>query len=458
MSGEHGAATELETLTGWGRTAPSLAHVVRARDADDVRHALCAAPPRGLLARGLGRSYSDGAQNAGGTVVDMTGVARVRSFDAATASITVDAGLSLDALMRIVLPLGFFVPVTPGTRLVTVGGAIANDIHGKNHHGEGSFGAHLTELQLLTPDGASRCIGPDREPELYWATVGGLGLTGVILSATIRLLPVETSRIRVDTERAEDLDDCMARMAERDDDYRYSVAWIDCLAEGRRLGRSVLTRGDHATVDELPARARRAPLAFDPKMLLAAPKIIPPGLLRRSTVRIFNEVWFRKAPKAQVGAIHSIGSFFHPLDGVRDWNRIYGPPGFVQYQMVIPFGEEETLRRMIQAIVDVRCPSFLAVLKRFGPEGSGLISFPSAGWTLALDIPTTIPGLSTLLERLDEMTVGADGRVYLAKDGRVRPDLIPVMYPRLDEWRAVVDKVDPAGRLQSDLSRRLHLR
>jgi decaprenylphospho-beta-D-ribofuranose 2-oxidase len=425
--------------------------------ADAASSALKTAGPRGVLARGLGRAYGGAAQNGGGVVLDGTAAKAIRSFDAATGLLTVAAGTSLDTLLRSFVPLGWFVPVTPGTRFVTVGGAIAADIHGKNHHVDGSIARHVAQLRLVTPTGECTC-SPDDDPELFWATLGGMGLTGVIVEATLRLLPVETAFMRVDTQRAADLDDLMARMGDRDDAYRYSVAWIDCVTPGRGLGRGVLTRGDHATLADLPAKRRAAPLAYDPHVRLAAPPLVPSGLVRPQTARLLNEAWFRKSPASEHGAVHTIPSFFHPLDGVSGWNRMYGARGFLQYQFVVPFSAGDVVRTAIERLVAARCPSVLAVLKRFGPANDGPLSFPTSGWTLALDLPVGPPQLGPVLDELDDVVTAAGGRIYLAKDSRMRAQLLPAMYPRLDEWRGVCARVDPEGVLQSDLDRRLDLR
>lgn len=444
------------SLSGWGRTAPSVAEVHAVTGDADVRAALAAAGPRGLLARGLGRSYGDSAQNGGGDVLDMTSMARILAVDPGTALVTAEAGVSLDALVRHLLPLGLLVPVLPGTRQVTLGGAVAADVHGKNHHVAGSFGDHVVALDLLTADGAVRTLGPDADPELFWATVGGMGLTGIVLRVTIRATRVESAYVVVDTERTRDLDDLMARLEAGDDRYPYSVAWIDLVARGASAGRAVLTRGRPAPRDLLPAALRDRPHSFAPRSLLTAPDVFPSGLLNRLTVAAFNEAYYRAAPKHQRGAVQGIGQFFHPLDVARDWNRIYGRRGFLQYQFVVPFGAEEALRRAVARLSAAGAASFLAVLKRFGPGNPGLLSFPVPGWTLALDLPVT-GGLGRLLDELDELVLGAGGRLYLAKDSRARAETVHRMYPRIDDWRAVRARVDPHGVFTSDQARRLSL-
>lgn len=441
-------------LAGWGRTAATRADVRGVGGDDEAAALLASAPERGVLARGLGRSYGDAAQNAGGRVLDMTTLGGVRRFDVEQGRITVGAGLSLDRLVDLCLPFGWFVPVTPGTAYVTAGGAIACDIHGKNHHREGSFCQHVESFVLRTPSGERIECSQHDNADAFWATAGGMGLTGIITEVTIALLRVETGQIRVDTERAADLDDAMSRMATGDDAYRYSVAWIDCLAKGARLGRSVLLRGDHAGIGELSAKQAAEPLKRQRPLRLAAPPLVPRGLLNRWSIGAFNEVFYRKAPKEERGRIEPLDSFFYPLDAIRGWNRLYGPKGFVQYQFVVGFGQERAVRTCIERLSAAGCASFLAVLKRFGPQ-SGLLSFPAPGWTLALDIPAHFPDLVALLDGLDEIVAGAGGRVYLAKDSRLRPELLEGMYPELGRWREIQAGLDPQGVMQSDLSRRL---
>ena len=442
-------------LSGWSRTAPSTATVVRAHDATEVDGLLAGSGERGVIARGLGRSYGDAAQNAGGTVLDARSLDGLHEIDLVEGIVRADAGVSLDMLMRTLLPQGWFVRVTPGTRYVTVGGALAADVHGKSHHVDGSFANHVDSFVLHTPKGTS-VVTPESDAELFWGTAGGMGLTGVVREVTLRLLPVETSMIRAEHLRCPDLDSVMAAMVEGDAAYRYSAAWIDCLATGASLGRSILSRGDHAVVDDLPPQLRADPLCFDPRTVATAPPWAPNGLLNRLSIAVFNEFWYRVSPKLH-GHVESITSFFHPLDGVRDWNRLYGSRGFLQYQYVVPDAATAAVRRSIELLSNARAASFLAVLKRFGPGNPGPLSFPAPGWTLALDIPCTVPGLAELLDRLDELVVEAGGRVYLAKDSRLRPELVPAMYPELPRFAELRARVDPAGVLQSDLQRRLGL-
>ncbi len=447
-------------LTGWGRTAPSAAEVIIAstRDVDALATIVKDLPPRGGIARGLGRSYGDSAQNGGGVVIRLQDRVQDIVIDDAAATATVPAGVSLDELLDVVVPRGYFIPVSPGTRHVTVGGAIASDIHGKNHHVDGSFGNHVQRMSILLADGTTAELGPDARPDLFWATVGGMGLTGIILEATIRLPRIETSRCAVDTTRARDLDDLMALMDDGDRYYRYSVAWVDLLAKGARLGRGVLTRGDHATTDQLQPRDAVDPLEYQPRRVAAVPPLVPaPGVLNHVSLAAFNEMWYRKAPRRRIAQIVSIPAYFHPLDSITSWNRLYGRRGFLQYQFAVPFGAERALRTVVERLAGTGMPSFLTVLKRFGPANPGPLSFPTPGWTLTLDIPAASSGLSALLHSLDDVVLDAGGRHYLAKDAHATPAAIRRGYPRLDEWRAVRATVDPTQVWASDQSRRLRL-
>ena len=430
-------------------------------DAEAAARALQRAGERGVIARGLGRSYGDAAQNAGGLVLDMTTLDRVRGVDAGARRVDVDAGVSLDTLMRTLLPFGLWVPVLPGTRQVTVGGAIAADVHGKNHHRQGSFGHWVESLTLLTADGQRRDLRPEGESaRLFWATVGGMGLTGVVLSATLRLQEVSTSYFLVDTERVDGLDQLMERLAAGDDDAPYSVAWFDSIAGGRSLGRGVITRGRSAELGDLPPALRTRARELAAPQFGVVPDAVATlagrGLVNRWTGRAFNELWFRKAPRNRRDEVQDVTTFFHPLDVVGNWNRVYGRHGLCQYQFVVPFGQERAVRRCTERIAGSGHVSCLNVLKRFGPGNQAPLSFPTPGWTLAVDVPVR-PGLDRLFADLDDLVLGAGGRVYLAKDSRLPAQHLAAMYPRLADFGAIRREVDPAGVFRSDLSRRLGL-
>ncbi|TVZ04395.1 FAD-binding oxidoreductase [Trebonia kvetii] len=455
-------------LTGWGRIAPTTAELAApATDAEAAallrRVARDADRPGGqpaVIARGLGRSYNNAAQSAGGLVISTGRLNGIVSLDPATGVVVAEAGVSLEQLMVAGLPHGWFVPVSPGTRQVTVGGAIAADVHGKNHHVAGSFASHVTSFDILFPSADQdepHTVTPQADPELFWATAGGLGLTGFITRATIQLKRVESSLVKVVTVKTRDVDETMAVLAEHDKKYGYTVAWSDDLASGGSLGRSIITSGDFATLADLDDRQRSDPFRFDPRARIGAPGFIPPGLMNRHSIRLANAVWYAKAPRHREHELQTISQFFHPLDGIRNWNRVYGPGGFRQYQYVLPFGAEAAVRRSFEMVSAHRAPSFVTVLKRFGQADPGLLSFPAPGWTLALDFPARTPGLGPLLDELDRLVVANGGRVYLAKDSRVSAARLEEMYPRLPEFRKLRAELDPKGTLASDLSRRLNL-
>jgi decaprenylphospho-beta-D-ribofuranose 2-oxidase len=443
-----------QVLSGWGRTTRTTARVVTAGSTDDVVALVADAPARGVVARGLGRSYNDAAQNAGGVVLDLTAMAHIVRVDGDAGVVEAQAGLSLDRLLRWSLPLGWTVPVTPGTRYVTLGGALAGDVHGKNHHVAGSFADHVEDFELVTGDGSRHRVRRGAG-ELFDATAGGMGLTGVITSVTLRLLPVETAWVVVDTDRAGSLDELLSLLADEDDATPYSVAWVDGTARGSALGRSVLTRGRHARLDELPPAARPRARHFDPRTSPAVPAVVPPGLINRATARVFNGAWYRHAPRRRRGELQSLGRFFHPLDGVTAWNRLHGPHGFVQYQLVVPEDRTDALRRCLELVAAGGACS-LGVLKRLGPGNGGWLSFPRAGWTLAVDLPNAGP-VAALLDRLDEVVLDAGGRVNLTKDGRVAADDLRRMYPDLPRFEDLRARLDPSHVFVSDLARRLRL-
>jgi decaprenylphospho-beta-D-ribofuranose 2-oxidase len=443
-------------LTGWGRTAPTRSFVHSPGTGEELATLFENPPERGLIGRGLGRSYGDAAQNAGGAVLSSLKMTGIGPIDEERGEITVDGGVSFDDLLKAIVPRGWFPPVTPGTRFITVGGAIAADIHGKNHHIEGSFCSHVEGMTIQTGRGIVRASKAENA-DLFWGTAGGMGLTGFVVAATVKLLRIDTPAVKIDTERARDLDDLMNRMESGDDNYRYSVAWIDCLTGGSSLGRGVLTRGDHAHPDELKGRRRKRFMTYAPRDPVGLPVPIPGFALNRGTVRAFNEVWYRKAPTQANRALAPLAPFFYPLDSIDQWNRFYGPRGFVQYQFVVPMSEHEVVRRVIESLSQSKSAPFLAVLKRLGASNESDLSFPIPGWTLAVDLPVRNAELAGMLHEFDRIVAESGGRIYLAKDARLRADVLEIMYPNLSRWREVKARWDPNGVMRSDLARRLGL-
>ncbi|HWB08570.1 MAG TPA: FAD-binding oxidoreductase [Pirellulales bacterium] len=442
-----------ELLSGWGNVAAQRSPVYRPERLDDLRDIVqnCGST---LISRGLGRSYGDAAINAEG-VVSQVRLNRFLEFDDEQSIVSCEAGVTFDDLLRVGLPRGFFPAVTPGTKHITVGGAIAADVHGKNHHVDGSFADCLLDFHLLTASGELLICSRTENARAFWATLGGMGLTGAIVEARFRLLPVTSPFLSVDYEKTTDLDATLEAFAQGDAQYRYSVAWIDCLARGRSLGRSVLMRGNHALADELPPAIER-PLELQARCHRRVPCFLPNFVLNSWTVRAFNALYYARHSRCH--AVVDYDTFFYPLDAIEHWNRIYGRRGFLQYQAVFPTASSRAgLVALLEAIAASRQASFLAVLKSFGPANRGLLSFPAAGSTLAVDLPNTGSAVLTLLDDLDEIVVRHGGRVYLAKDVRLSRPMFEAMYPHADEFRRVKAELDPAGRFDSALSRRLGL-
>ncbi|MGW4247443.1 FAD-binding protein [Nocardia sp. NPDC004722] len=453
-----GSVLDQRRLSGWARTASSVAQVLSTPDLETVAKAVGSAGERGVIARGLGRSYGDPAQNGGGLVVDMTAFDRIHSVDPDSGIIDADAGVSLDTLMKVGLPQGLWVPVLPGTRQVTVGGAIASDIHGKNHHSHGSFGNHVVSLDLLTADGSVHTLTPEgAQRELFWATVGGMGLTGIITRARVRMKHTETAYFIVDNDRTDNLDETMELLTGGSDDgYEYSMSVPDTISTGPKLGRAGFSRGSLATVDQLPVKLRANPLKFDAPQLFTVPDIFPNGMVNNLTIRVAAEAAHRIYPRRARGRIQNLTQFYHPLDLMGEWNRAYGRRGFLQYQFSMPFGAEAQLAEAVRVIAHSGHRSFLNVFKRMGASNPAPLSWPHPGYMLSLDFPLKA-GLGDFCAELDQRVLDAGGRLYFAKDSRTTPDMIRAMYPRLPEWRRIRDAVDPERLFASDLSRRLHL-
>ncbi|NLU84775.1 FAD-binding oxidoreductase [Rhodococcus sp. HNM0569] len=463
--------TQPRKLAGWGRTAATEAHVLSTPDVEVIASAVAqvaennSSKPshlrRGVVARGLGRSYGDVAQNAGGLVIDMNALDKIHRIDRDTALVEVDAGVNLDQLMKAALPFGLWVPVLPGTRQVTVGGAIANDIHGKNHHSAGSFGDHVVSLDLLTADGKVRTLTPkggrnDPKGALFWATIGGIGLTGIILKATIKMTPTETAYFIADGDVTATLDETIALHSDGSDDkYEYSSAWFDAISAPPKTGRAAISRGSLAKLDQLPKKLQRDPLKFDAPTLLDLPDVFPNGLANKYTFGPIGELWYRKSGTYR-GKVQNLTQFYHPLDMFGDWNRAYGSKGFLQYQFVVPTEAVDEFKNIIYRIQGSGHYSFLNVFKLFGEGNRAPLSFPMRGWNIAVDFPIT-GGLNELVTELDKRVLEFGGRLYTAKDSRTTAETFHKMYPRIDEWLATRRKYDPHGVFASDMSRRLEL-
>ncbi len=445
-----------QIIQGWGRNLSAEVNILEPNNEFLLKEIILNSEKESLIVRGLGRSYGDSAQLDRKNVVSLK---KFNSFDLDEKNnlITAKAGATFDDLLKYIVPRGFFLPVSPGTRFVTVGGAIASDVHGKNHHIDGSFGKNIKSILLLDGTGKVHILKPDdsenqRNVDRFWSTVGGMGLTGVIIEATFTLIPISSSYIKVDTKRFNNLDQLMIEMTESDKKYRYSVAWVDSLHEKFR---GVLTCGDHLNSDKLKKNFLNKPLAYDIEPLAEAPNFFPGGLLNRFSVRAFNEAWFRKSPKSKEGEVQNIGEFFYPLDGIQNWNRIYGPKGFIQYQFVVPDNASYLIKQTLETLRRFSVPSFLTVLKRFGSANPAYLSFPIPGWTLAIDIPANIDNLNKELNKLDELIVDAGGRIYLAKDSRQSSKVFKKSYPRIKDWLKVKKELDPNNIFMSDSFKRL---
>ena len=438
-----------QVLTGWGRTAPSRAFVTAPGGIAQLQEIIAAQPARGLLARGAGRSYGDAAQNAGGYVLYPVTAPTV-DLDPVAATVQVSASTTFTELLEQVVPHGLLPPVLPGTRHLTVGGAVAADVHGKNQHTDGSISAWIDEIDLLDGECKRHLITPGGEPEAFRATVGGMGLTGVILGVKLRLLRISGTALQVTSTRLPDLDALLAAMDAATS--RYAVAWIDPSGGDHALGRGVLDTGDHLAG---PGPADADGLAYRPGRAPRAPAL-PFCPFTPVTARAFNGIWYRTAPAELTGLV-PLHRYFHRLDALTQWNRSLGPRGFWQYQFVVPPGAEKIIAEVLTTLRRHHAAPFLGTLKRFGPAGGSYLSFPGPGWSLAVDFPAGNRGLRIVLDHLDRRVAELGGRVYLAKDARLRPDTFAAMYPSLGSWREARAQLDPGGVFCSDLGRRLGL-
>lgn len=430
-------------LSGWGRI-PVPGREVRSEDLEALTE-------DAVLCRGLGRSYGDSSLPPPGhpVVAGATLADRILSFDPETGVLRAEAGFSLREMNRIFMPRGFFTPVTPGTQDVTLGGMVAADVHGKNHHRAGCFGSHVRALRMRVADGRILECSRDREPELFRATVGGMGLTGHILEVEFPLVRIPSPWIVMESERIADIDAFIAGLKTAGAEWPYTLGWIDCLSRGKDLGRGILMRGRFAEPAEAPARPPR------PLPRLAVPFVLPGWVVGRWSVRAFNAIWYhRHVPRVKRGLV-SPEWFFYPLDFIAHWNRMYGPRGFTQYQCVVPDAAGHgAARRFLELLTARGGASFLCVIKDCGPEGLGLLSFPRPGISIALDLAIN-DRTQGLVDALNELVIAEGGRIYLAKDALTRPAHFAAMEPRLAEWTRIRRLWDPSGRLRSAQSVRV---
>jgi FAD/FMN-containing dehydrogenase len=406
---------------------------------------------RPAIAHGNGRCYGDASLSP--EVVSTLRFDKILAFDEVHGILTCQSGLLLSDLLQIIVPRGWFLPVTPGTKFITVGGAVASDVHGKNHHLDGSFSRHVLSMSVLTGTGETIVCGPDTSSDLFHATCGGMGLTGIILDVKFRLKRIYTSYISQKQIRARNLDEAM-ELFEANSGYTYSVAWIDCLKGGRGFGRSILMLGEHAVQDDV---ASHKPLVAREKSLLTVPFYFPSFVLNGFSVKAFNALYYAKNYKTTMDSLVHYDSFYYPLDSILSWNKIYGKKGFVQYQFVLPLSASKSGLVDIMTRISKRgMGSFLAVLKLFG-EQEDLISFPMKGYTLALDFPIR-PGLFEFLDELDEIVAAYGGRIYLSKDARMKSEIFWKTYPHATEFKDILRKYDPDNRFVSGLSQRLMIK
>jgi decaprenylphospho-beta-D-ribofuranose 2-oxidase len=443
-------------IHGWGRVAPTRVIVCRPHTNAEVASVLQDGDPGPVTPRGLGRSYGDAAYDDRGLVVESTALDRFIAFDPCTGLLECEAGVSFADILRVCLPRGWILPTTPGTQFVTVGGAIAADVHGKNHHRVGSFGEHVREFGLLLASGATVRCSREQNAELFYATLGGMGLTGFILDAEVQMRRVETAYVVVDYRRSKSLEDSLAMFESGDSHYEHSVAWVDCLAGGAALGRGVVMQANHATSGDVAGAAAMNPLALPGRRRWTVPCELPVSPLRRWTIKLFNEAFY--ARHADGTRLVDVGRFFYPLDAIQGWNRLYGPRGFIQYQAFFPCSTSAAgLRELLARISTVGVASFLAVMKSCGRADGGLLSYLEPGHTLALDIPFrgSPSAMQQLCASFDEILLRHGGRLYLAKDAMTTPATFQRMYPRLAEFRRIKREVDPESRFSSALARRL---
>lgn len=440
-----------EQITGWGNFPKALSSLIKVRNPDEAKESLRTG---NIIPRGLGRSYADQAINNNGYIAACSYMNLFLDFKEEEGILTCQAGASLEEVIRFFAPRGWLPMICPGTKFVTIGGAIANDIHGKAHHTDGSFVNCVLSFTILLADGRVLTASRSGNEDLFWANFGGLGLLGIILTATIRLRKIETTYFRQKAIVIRNLDEMLAALEQYDHEYNYSVAWIDALAKGNKLGSGVLTLGNAAGGKDLPESFQGEPLKIHTAQKLSVPFNLPDFALNGLSVRLLNKVIAAVQNTSKPLAHYE--KFFFPLDAINNWNRGYGKRGFIQYQFVIPIEKgKENLVQILQCIGESGCIPFLNVFKKMG-KGQGILSFPFEGYTLAIDFPMT-SRLAPFIRQLDQEVLKAGGRIYLGKDAMLDQETFRLMYPQYKEWMEIKHKYDPNQVFNSDISRRLGL-
>lgn len=435
-------------VTNWSNYPIRQAELIHVRTEQE---AITQASKSFVIPRGLGRCYGDAslAEN----IISTTHFNNLLAFDEQTGVLTCQSGVSLKELLDIFVPRGWFLPVTPGTKYITVGGAVASDVHGKNHHSEGSFSRHVQSLAIYTPAKGLLTCSRSENSDLFWASCGGMGLTGLILTVTFKLKRITSAYISQKQVKAPNLD-AILNLFEENKAYTYSMAWIDCLKSGKNFGRSILIVGEHAGVEALSGKAKQEPFKLPRKGELTMPFNLPSFALNQLSIKAFNMLYYGKNFKSVIENVVPYEGFFYPLDSILHWNRMYGKRGFLQYQFVLPLEVgKKGLTEILHRINKNGMGSFLAVLKQFGQQDD-LISFPMAGYTLALDFPLQ-KGLFEFLDELDRIVLDFGGRLYLSKDSRMKPEILSKGYARYQEFLTIVKQYNPDFAFKSDQSDRL---
>jgi len=437
-----------QEISGWGRYPKETCHLVRPEKYKDLHDY-----GESSIARGQGRSYGDASLNKDNAVILTERLNRFLAFDQDRGILTCEAGVTLKEILDVIVPAQWFLPVTPGTQYASLGGCLAADVHGKNHHHAGSLGKYIIAFELITANRKKILCTPKDHAELFWATIGGMGLTGIVGTIVLKLIPIVSAEMVVSHHTAENLEQIFHALSDPVLDDDYSVAWIDALAEDKKMGRGIVMTAHHAEMDEIsPKYSKKNPASRN------IPIDLPGWVLNHFTIKLFNDYYFKKrSQKKQIFTTH-YQEYFYPLDNITHWNRLYGKKGFVQYQCVFPEKKAyEGVQQMLKSDDTHKNPGFLAVLKKLGHSSLSLLSFPMPGYTLSLDIPFRDEKTLHQLKIFDEIVLSHHGRVYLAKDAALSPEHFRQMYSRYPEWLAVKQKIDPENKFNSSLSGRLHI-